>query len=244
MDGPAQGPFDRATHEAAHDAATGGAKARGRGARKGTGPTRGPVDPAPGLFDGRGADEPPPAHDAEHDASPATQPAAKPSGKRRAKPTAKAGTTEGPANAMQERATGVRTTDATPVRTGDAAGAPRPEAIPGAAWMERMRPYRALRQRELSIGAEILSIERAMGRRQDALGDVIEVWNRIVPPALAGSVAIAGLARGTLTLAVAGSAASYEVGRLLRGGLERTLVAELPGRVRRVKVVHAGADGR
>lgn len=115
---------------------------------------------------------------------------------------------------------------------------------PGFAWMERMRPYRALRQRDLSIGTEVLSIERAMGRRQDAHGDVIEVWNRIAPPALAPSVAVAGLSRGTLTLAVAGSAASYELGRVLRGGLERALVAELPGRVRRVKVVLSGADGR
>jgi hypothetical protein len=110
------------------------------------------------------------------------------------------------------------------------------------AWMERMRPYRAIRQRDLSIGTEVLSIERSMGRRQDALGDVIEAWNRVAPPALARIVAIAGLARGTLTLSVTGSAASYELGRALRGGLERALVAELPGRVRRIKVVLSGAE--
>ncbi len=112
---------------------------------------------------------------------------------------------------------------------------------PRLAWMDRIRPYRALRDRDLSIGVQVLALERTMGRRHDALGDVIEAWNGLAPPSLAAAVRISGLSRGTLTLAVTGSAATYELGRALRGGLERRLVDALPGRVRRVKVVAAGA---
>jgi hypothetical protein len=185
----------------------------------------------PGLFDGT----PPP----ERIEAPAPTPGS---------PSATTGVT--PASSMQEASRGaprvIAKSASRPAAIADrsgssesdaALGATPSDARRGAAWMERMRPYRAIRQRDLSIGTEVLSIERTMGRRQDALGDVIEAWNRVAPPALARLVAIAGLARGTLTLSVAGSAASYELGRALRGGLERALVAELPGRVRRIKVV-------
>ncbi len=129
---------------------------------------------------------------------------------------------------------------------GDSSGGRRPrdgERSTGAApvdarlaWIERTRVYRAIRERDVSIERPLAGLERMFADRQRALGDVIEAWNQLAPERVRGTASIAGLAQGTLTLAVTSSSASYELSRALRDGLERDLVARMPARVRRVKV--------
>ena len=99
-----------------------------------------------------------------------------------------------------------------------------------------MRVYRGRREPDLSVAAMAAALERATAQRQRALGDVIDVWNELVPERVRGYTAVDGLAQGTLTLTVASSSASYELSRVLRDGLERTLVARMPTRIRRIKV--------
>lgn len=118
---------------------------------------------------------------------------------------------------------------------------PQPTRSPRAAWMERMRPFRAIRERDASIGADLVRLERAFAQRQRTLGDVIDAWNALAPSAIRDVATIAGLSNGTLTIAAAGSSASYEISRALRDGLERRLVERVPARVRRVKVKVGGA---
>jgi hypothetical protein len=104
-----------------------------------------------------------------------------------------------------------------------------------------MRVYRGRAEPDLSVGAMASSLERSTAQRQRILGDVIDLWNEVAPVRVRGFAAIEGLGQGTLTLTVTSSSASYELSRVLRDGLERTLVERMPARIKRVKV-RVGAD--
>ncbi len=104
------------------------------------------------------------------------------------------------------------------------------------AWLERMRPFRARHERDVSMEAALQSLERQLREQHNAVGDIIDVWNEIVPAPLQGIASIGGVSQGTLTLVCATSGASYEISRALRDGLERTLMQRLPSRVKRIKV--------
>ena len=104
------------------------------------------------------------------------------------------------------------------------------------AWLDRMRPFRERRERDVTIEVTIRSLERELRAEHDAVGDVIDVWNQVAPANVRGLAAIGGVVQGTLTLTVESSGASYELSRALREGLERELLKRLPARVRRIKV--------
>ena len=104
------------------------------------------------------------------------------------------------------------------------------------AWLDRMRPFRARRDRDVTIEVTVRSLERELRSEHDAVGDVIDVWNQVAPAEVRGLASISGVVQGTLTLSVESSGASYELSRALRDGLERELLKRLPARVRRVKV--------
>jgi len=104
------------------------------------------------------------------------------------------------------------------------------------AWLDRMRPFRARHERDVSMEAALQSLERQLREQHNAVGDIIDVWNEIVPAPLQGIATIGGVSQGTLTLVCATSGASYEISRALRDGLERTLMQRLPSRVKRIKV--------
>ena len=110
------------------------------------------------------------------------------------------------------------------------------------AWLDRMRPFRARFERDVSMDGALHSLERQLRERQNAFGDVIEAWNQIAPPTVRDTTVINGLANGTLTLATSGSSASYELSRILRDGLERALIHRFPTRIKRVKVRIGSGD--
>lgn len=95
-------------------------------------------------------------------------------------------------------------------------------------------------ERDASIARDLDFLRRGFSERNRALGDVIDAWNALASPAIREVAAVAGLSNGTLTIAAAGSSASYEISRALRDGLERRLVERLPARIRRVKVKVGG----
>lgn len=122
--------------------------------------------------------------------------------------------------------------------------APEPKPLPSEqapvdrrlAWLDRMRPFRERRERDVSVGSALRALEHELRSQHDAVGDVIDVWNAIAPANVRGLASIAGVAQGTLTLAVETSGASYELSRALRDGLEQSLLKRLPARVRRIRV--------
>lgn len=99
-----------------------------------------------------------------------------------------------------------------------------------------MRPFRERHERDVGLERVIQSLEREMRDQQAAVGDIIDAWNQVAPPAVRDLAAIAGVSQGTLTLVVTSSGASYELSRALRDGLERTLMQRLPARVKRIRV--------
>lgn len=99
-----------------------------------------------------------------------------------------------------------------------------------------MRQFRGRRERDVSIDSSLIGMEREFRDRQNALGDIIDAWNELAPAAVRDAATISGLAQGTLTLTVTSSSASYELSRVLRDSLERTLMQRFPARIRRVKV--------
>jgi hypothetical protein len=114
--------------------------------------------------------------------------------------------------------------------------APPPPSDPRQLWIDQMRQFRGRRERDVSIDASLIGMEREFRDRQNALGDIIDAWNELAPAAVRDAATISGLAQGTLTLTVASSSASYELSRVLRDSLERTLMQRFPARIRRVKV--------
>jgi len=125
-------------------------------------------------------------------------------------------------------------------QTGPARGSTPPAAPPPSdprlAWIDRMRVYRGRAEPDLSIASMAAALERSTAQRQRMLGDVIDLWNEVASERVRGYATIEGLGQGTLTLSVTSSSASYELSRVLRDGLERTLVDRMPARIRRVKV--------
>ena len=123
-----------------------------------------------------------------------------------------------------------------PARGSTPPAAPPPPSDPRLAWIDRMRVYRGRAEPDLSIASMAAALERSTAQRQRMLGDVIDLWNEVASERVRGYATIEGLGQGTLTLSVTSSSASYELSRVLRDGLERTLVDRMPARIRRVKV--------
>ncbi len=104
-----------------------------------------------------------------------------------------------------------------------------------------MRVYRGRRERDVTVNTLLGQVEREYMDRRRTLGDVIDAWNDLAPVAIRSAASIASVTQGTLMLNTMSSSASYEVSRVLRDGLERSIIARVPTRVRRVKVRVAGA---
>ena len=56
------------------------------------------------------------------------------------------------------------------------------------------------------------------------LATVIEAWQKLVPVELEGHTRLEGLSRGVLKVVVDSSPRLYQLDRLLRGGLEQSLI--------------------
>lgn len=128
------------------------------------------------------------------------------------------------------------TTADTPRADGAASFGGSPAADRRLVWLDSMRPFRARHERDVSMESALQAIERELRNQRDTVGDVIDVWNRVAPPSVRDLASVVGVSAGTLTLAVASSGAAYEIGRVLRDGLERQMVQQMPARVKRIKV--------
>lgn len=85
--------------------------------------------------------------------------------------------------------------------------------------IEALRALRARRDRDVSIGGLIASVETEATRRRGQLGDLVEVWEAHVPASLAQRATISGLRGTVLDVTVESSADAYELNCLLRAGL-------------------------
>ena len=102
----------------------------------------------------------------------------------------------------------------------------------------RYRPPRDLGVRE--------AFERLAGdaeRQHRRVGVLVEVWSREVPAALLPHTRLVSFQRGILTVGVDDSATLYELDRLLRSGLDATLIAaHRASGLRRIKLALVAGD--
>jgi predicted nucleic acid-binding Zn ribbon protein len=69
------------------------------------------------------------------------------------------------------------------------------------------------------------------------LGQLAEIWDRLVPEMLAEHTALEGLHNGVLTVMVDTAPARFQLNSLLKSGLQKQLQEEFPGTLRRVKLI-------
>lgn len=116
----------------------------------------------------------------------------------------------------------------------------RTEAI--ATWLARQQ--RPRHERDLGIGRILGGIRRDVASRRRRLGDLVEPWERLVPEAIKTRSRVDGLRGDTLLVTVDGAATSWQLDRLLRGGLTHSLARASGDRVRRVRVRVGSLDGK
>lgn len=108
--------------------------------------------------------------------------------------------------------------------------------------LEQLRARRARPQPKWSIEGVIDAVEKESRKRQRNLGELIELWERLVPPDLAAEIRLQTFRAGVLTVMVETSAVRFELDRALLGGLEAALRQAFRGSLVRVKVVLGAFD--
>ena len=109
-----------------------------------------------------------------------------------------------------------------------------------AAWLARQQ--RTRHERDLGIGKVLGGIRRDVASRRRRLGSLVEPWERLVPEAIKVRSRVDGLRGDTLLVTVDGAATSWQLDRLLRAGLTRSLARASGDRVRQGRV-RGGALG-
>lgn len=84
---------------------------------------------------------------------------------------------------------------------------------------------------------------RTVERPHQQLGELVGIWEALVPTHLLGQTALVSMSRGTLRVAVADSSVLYELDRRLRGGLERDIRQRFRGGRLRIRL-EVGPVGR
>ena len=107
--------------------------------------------------------------------------------------------------------------------------------IRAAVEIEQLRRHRARPGHDLAIGDSVRATADVARKTNDRLGDLIDLWNELVPGHLVRHTSIAGLRRGVLQINVDTSSAAFELDRLLRGGLTHELRKRFRGSLARIK---------
>ena len=101
--------------------------------------------------------------------------------------------------------------------------------------LEMLRKHRGTRERDPSIARTIAGTAQHAQRTQRKLGQLIALWEELMPADLASHTSLAGLRNGVLHVIVDSSSAAYELDRLLRGGLTVQLQQRFRGSLVSVK---------
>lgn len=108
--------------------------------------------------------------------------------------------------------------------------------------VRNLRRWREGEERDLSLEFIGDHVKKKIARPHKQVGQLAALWTQHVPAHLLERTALASMTRGVLTVHVADSAALYELDRLLRAGLERTIKASAPTTLRRIKLTVAAVQ--
>jgi hypothetical protein len=102
--------------------------------------------------------------------------------------------------------------------------------------LARIIANRRRHERDLSMTALIDRIEQTTRSTEKRLGQLIPLWEEVVPPELAVHTKLAGLRQGVLDVIVDSAPARYELDRHLRSGGEHALRARYRGTLRKIRI--------
>jgi hypothetical protein len=105
--------------------------------------------------------------------------------------------------------------------------------------IKRLQSLRAPKSTDLSIQNLVADTARSTQRMHRKLGELIELWQNVIPPALVELTTINSFRGGILQVTAENSSAAYELDRTLRSGALAELRRQFSGSLTRVKVINA-----
>jgi hypothetical protein len=101
--------------------------------------------------------------------------------------------------------------------------------------LQQLQALRGRKPKDLGIGRLIEAAEENATRTHKRLGELIGLWQELLPADVASRTALVGVHRGVLQVRVDSAATAFEVDRLLRSGVEKELRSRYRGSLARVK---------
>lgn len=101
--------------------------------------------------------------------------------------------------------------------------------------IEQLRKHRASKAKDLSISSVVAEIAHDSARTHKRMGELIALWEELVPVHIAEHTSLSGLRKGVLHVIVDSSSAAFELDRLLRSGLTNEIRSRFRGSMVRVK---------
>ena len=102
--------------------------------------------------------------------------------------------------------------------------------------LERLRKWRAKKQRDTSITSVILAMQKGLRKGNRQSTSLLEAWDELVPSHIATQATPVSIKKGVLEVVTDGSATSYQLNRLIRGGLLRELQRKTKCTLRKIRV--------
>lgn len=110
--------------------------------------------------------------------------------------------------------------------------------------LERLQKSRSLPKPDLSLGFLAQQFKKDVAKPYKQLGDLSALWQQLLPAKLVDKSRLVGLSRGVLHVEADNAAASYEIDRLLRAGLQKQLIQSHKGPAfRKVQLRVMGRSG-
>jgi hypothetical protein len=100
----------------------------------------------------------------------------------------------------------------------------------------QLQASRGRRPADASIAGPVLSVADSAQRTQRRLGELAELWQELLPRDLVQHTALAGFRGGVLQVTTDSAATSFELDRLLRGGIEAQLRRRFRGTLVRIRM--------
>src|SRR5262245_51414492 len=89
--------------------------------------------------------------------------------------------------------------------------------------LEKLRRHRARPGKDWTIGGVIADTQHESRRMHKKFGELVEIWEKLVPADVAAHTSLINLRAGILHVSVDSSSAAFELDRLLRSGVESEL---------------------
>ena len=102
--------------------------------------------------------------------------------------------------------------------------------------LEQLREWRGRRERDLTMQKTLANLKRTLKRSNTQLLQIAEVWKEEVPEFIYEQTHPISLKNGVLEVAVNGSAMSYQLQQLIRGGLLKKLQTQIHVPLKKIKV--------